>query len=290
MLADQLSHRNPALEGADRVLLVESEAKLRSGRFHRQKLHLVLTRDAPLRRRAAASAGVEVDYRRAASLAAGLRAHAAQRHPDEVVLLEPTALGAGAALGRLPKVRVLDGGAVPDHGRRTSPAGPQGRTRLVMEDFYRWQRRAARHPHGRRRARRRRVELRRRQPPPAAARPAPAEALPPARGRDRRGGRAATSTRSPATPSATTGRASSPRRRDQALRALDRFVEHRLAALRAVAGRDGRPASAACGTAALSSSLNLGLLDPLECARAAEQAYRDGRGADRVAPRASSAS
>ncbi|CAN5519085.1 hypothetical protein BH24ACT24_BH24ACT24_02980 [soil metagenome] len=43
VLGDQLSHANPALEGADRVLLVESRAKLRSGRFHRQKLHLVLS-------------------------------------------------------------------------------------------------------------------------------------------------------------------------------------------------------------------------------------------------------
>ena len=43
ILGDQLSHSNPALKGADRVLIVESEAKLRSLPFHRQKLHLVLS-------------------------------------------------------------------------------------------------------------------------------------------------------------------------------------------------------------------------------------------------------
>ena len=74
--------------------------------------------------RSCESAACEVDHRRAGSLAAGLRAHVAQRHPDEVVLLEPTAARAGAALGRLPKVRVLDGGLF-----LTSPAdSPAGRT------------------------------------------------------------------------------------------------------------------------------------------------------------------
>ena len=43
VLGDQLSRSNPALDGADRVLMVESEAKLRSLPFHRQKLHLVLS-------------------------------------------------------------------------------------------------------------------------------------------------------------------------------------------------------------------------------------------------------
>jgi hypothetical protein len=66
VLADQLSHGNPALAGADRVLLVESEAKLRSARFHRQKLHLVL---AAMRHfaRELEERGVAVEYRRARS-------------------------------------------------------------------------------------------------------------------------------------------------------------------------------------------------------------------------------
>ena len=42
VLADQLTTSNPALDGADRVLLVQSSGALRAKRFHRQKLHLVL--------------------------------------------------------------------------------------------------------------------------------------------------------------------------------------------------------------------------------------------------------
>lgn len=42
ILGDQLSADNRALEGADRALLVQSDAALRTKRFHRQKLHLVL--------------------------------------------------------------------------------------------------------------------------------------------------------------------------------------------------------------------------------------------------------
>ena len=47
VLGDQLNRRIGALAdaepGSTRVLLVESEAKLSSKRFHRQRLHLVLT-------------------------------------------------------------------------------------------------------------------------------------------------------------------------------------------------------------------------------------------------------
>lgn len=43
ILGNRLSHENPALEGADRVLLVESRAGLTAKRYHRQKLHLILS-------------------------------------------------------------------------------------------------------------------------------------------------------------------------------------------------------------------------------------------------------
>ncbi len=43
ILGDQLSHANPALDGADRVLLVESRATMRRVRYHRRRLHLVLS-------------------------------------------------------------------------------------------------------------------------------------------------------------------------------------------------------------------------------------------------------
>ena len=61
ILGDQLSHRNLALDGVERVLMIESEAKLRSAPWHRQKLHLVLS---AMRHFAAEleERGVEVDY------------------------------------------------------------------------------------------------------------------------------------------------------------------------------------------------------------------------------------
>ncbi len=70
ILGDQLSHDNPVLDGADRVLMVESRAKLGAGRWHRQKLHLVLS---AMRHFAAEleAKGVEVDYRTARSLGSG---------------------------------------------------------------------------------------------------------------------------------------------------------------------------------------------------------------------------
>ena len=272
VLADQLSHRNPALEGADRVLLIESEAKLRSGRFHRQKLHLVLSAMRHFARELD-ERGVEVDHRRAGSLAAGLGAHVAQRHPAEVVLLEPTAARAGAVLGRLPKVRVLDGGLF-----LTSPADfagwAQGRKRLVMEGFYRWQRRRldilmdGDEPAGGAwnfdTANRRSPPRDRRPPKPYLPRE---DAIDEAVRHDL--DRLALDT------FGDDGPRLFPATRDQALRALDRFVEHLLPHFgpwqdAMVAGERWMWHSR------LSSSLNLGLLDPLECARAAEQAYRDG--------------
>src|SRR5687768_10572263 len=107
VLGDQLSPDNPALEGADRVLLVESQRKLRAAPWHRQKLHLVLSAmrhfAAELEQR-----GVEVDYRRAGSLRAGLAAHVKQRRPERVALLEPNSAG-GHALGELDRVELVRG-------------------------------------------------------------------------------------------------------------------------------------------------------------------------------------
>ena len=88
VLGDQLNRRIGALSAAapssTRVLMVESSAMLTGKRFHRQRLHLVLT---AMRRFAAelARAGFAVDYRRAPTLAAGFRAHCAEFTPAAVV-------------------------------------------------------------------------------------------------------------------------------------------------------------------------------------------------------------
>ena len=107
ILGDQLSHANPALDGADRVLLVESRAKLGSGHWHRQKLHLVLS---AMRHFAAEleAKGIEVDYRRARTLATGLRSHVREHRPEAVRLLRPHSRAGVASLGGLDRVEVVE--------------------------------------------------------------------------------------------------------------------------------------------------------------------------------------
>ena len=58
VLGDQLSHSNPALDGADRVLMIESRAALSRLRYHRRRRHLVLS----AMRHFAAELNVEVVY------------------------------------------------------------------------------------------------------------------------------------------------------------------------------------------------------------------------------------
>jgi deoxyribodipyrimidine photolyase-related protein len=138
VLADQLSLENPALVGADRVLLIQSTAALGARRFHRQKLHLVLT---AMRRYALAcqAHGLEVDYLRAASFAAGLTDHVRRHRPERVALLAPHSLRGRRRLGALPGVHLVSGSLfLTDPEAFAAWAAP--RRRLVMEDFYRWQR------------------------------------------------------------------------------------------------------------------------------------------------------
>ena len=123
---------NPALAGADRVLLVESRAMLARRRLHRRRAHLVLT---GMRRLAAElrADGVEVVERRAAaSLSEGLRGF------GDVVCAAPNSAGARVALEAL-GVRLVDSNQflmAPE----AFAAWAEGRRRLVMEDFYREQR------------------------------------------------------------------------------------------------------------------------------------------------------
>ena len=64
--------------------------------------------------------------------------------------------------------------------------------------------------------------------------------------------------------------------REEALTALDSFVQHRLAAFGPV--EDAMLAGdATMAHSMLSAPMNLGLLDPMEAIRQAEQAYRQGR-------------
>jgi deoxyribodipyrimidine photolyase-related protein len=273
ILGDQLSLRNPALDGADRVLLVQSTAALAAKRFHRQKLHLVLVAMRhfadDLRDR-----GLTVDFVSADSLATGLRRHRERCHPDRVRLLAPNSAVGRASLRRLDGVEIVDGSLfLSDVAAFTRWA--DGRRRLVMEPFYREQRR--RHdllmdgdePCGGRWN----FDADNRRPPPADRRP-------PAPYRPRENHHDVDVRRELDRLGLDGWGEDGPRRwpadRTQALRALARFVRHALPTF-------GPYQDAMIGGqrtlwhSLLSSSLNLGLLSPLEVAEAAQDAYRSGQ-------------
>ena len=140
ILGDQLSTTNAALSGrspeATRVLMVES-ASATDGAYHRQRLHLVLAAMRRFRDELEA-AGFEVDYRRTSSFAAGLAEHRAAFDPDRIRAMAPTSWDM--------EQHLVDLGVdlVPDNqflvGRDDFAAWADGRSNLVMEDFYRWQR------------------------------------------------------------------------------------------------------------------------------------------------------
>jgi deoxyribodipyrimidine photolyase-related protein len=143
VLGDQLNRRIGALAAAEpgevRVLLVESEAKLASKRYHRQRLHLVI---ASMRRFAAEleAAGFEVDLRRAPSLVAGLAAHRREHRPTEVVATEPLSIASRQLLLDHDVALVRSDQFLCHYEDFATWAGEQ-RGRLTMEAFYRWRRR-----------------------------------------------------------------------------------------------------------------------------------------------------
>ena len=276
VLADQLSAGNPALANADRVLMIESLA--RAGRlvFHRQKLHLVwsamrhFAQDLEKR-------GVEVDYRREPSLRKGLLEHLDRSDPDSVALLDPATIGAGARLAALDhRVEVIDDGLF-----LTSPADfadwAAGRKQLRMEDFYRRQRRRfgllmdGGEPLGGEWN----YDSENRRPPPRDV-PVPRPYRPREDEIDRQVRAELDRLSGSLAMSGVDGPRIFPATRAEARRALKSFCEKRLPDF-------GPYQDAMLGGerfmwhALISSSLNLGLLDPLECAKAAEDAYDDGR-------------
>ena len=273
ILGDQLSLENPALQGADRVLLVQSEGALRAKRFHRQKVHLLLV---AMRRFAddLRERGMEVEFLRAESLAAGLRTHQQRHRPDRVRLLGPSSARGRRTLSRLPGVEIAPGSLfVSDLDAFAQWAS--GRRRLVMEHFYRDQRRRlgvlmdGDEPAGGRWN----FDAENREPPPRDPRP-PRPYRPREDEHDD-----AVRRELDALDIATWGE-DGPRRwpadAAQARRALDHFIARALPSF-------GRYQDAMISGertlwhALLSSSLNLGLISPLDCVAAAEQAYRDGK-------------
>nr|WP_249420536.1 cryptochrome/photolyase family protein [Rhabdothermincola salaria] len=140
-MGDQLSRQGGALAGRRpgevRVLLVESRGKWASRRWHRQRLHLVV---ASMRRlaRELTEEGFEVDLRTADSLADGLAAHRRRYRPERVVAMSPMSWDGAELLARCDVATVANDQFLCSAEQFAEWAGD--RSRLRMEDFYRWQR------------------------------------------------------------------------------------------------------------------------------------------------------
>jgi len=141
VLGDQLNRNTGALANRDsrdcRVLLVESRAKQDSKRWHRQRLHLVLSAMRHFAVELEAE-GFTVDYREALTLQAGLRAHCDEFDVDEVVAMEPMSWDGRAVLERCGVSTVPNDQFTCDY--RQFGEWAAGRKTFKMEDFYRWQR------------------------------------------------------------------------------------------------------------------------------------------------------
>ena len=269
LFADQLGPQ--FLDVPDQpVLLVESRRVFARRRFHRAKAHLVLS---ALRHRAA-----ELGHQ-AVFLQVDTYEQALREVGDDLSVVQPTSYAADDFV-RSRGIEVVPEGRGFATTREDFATWAGGRKRLLMEDFYRWQRQrfdllmegaepvggAWNYDHDNR------------EPPPRTERlgvPEPwypdeddidaqvredldrwqRDGLVSFVGEDRPRWAAAT--------------------RAEAETALAHFVEHRLAAFGphedAMLSADPWMAHSA-----LSPAINLGLLHPLECVRAAEDAYRAG--------------
>jgi deoxyribodipyrimidine photolyase-related protein len=273
VLGDQLHPELGAMAAADpathRILLVESRAKLTSRPWHRQRAHLVIT---AMHRFAGElrAAGFEVDHRQAPSLEDGWRAHLAEHPGTAVVATEPASWDGLRLLQRLgvETVRTDQFLCHPDE----FAAWAEGRKRLTMEDFYRWQRRRLGYlmDGGQPAGGRWNYDHDNRQPPPRDGRAWPVPLTTPLDDLDRRVLDSLPDTCVGADPDGTwaTSRAEARRRLDHAVaEVLPRFGPHEDAML---AGNWH------LAHTLLSPYLNIGLLRPREVCDAVEAAYRRG--------------
>jgi deoxyribodipyrimidine photolyase-related protein len=239
--------------------------------WHRQRLHLILSAAAHFAEELRA-AGFTVDERTAPSLADGLADHVREFRPSEVVATEANS-PAGRRLQARSGVRVLRSTQFLCHPDAFAEWADARTGRLRMEDFYRWQRLRlgvlvdGDEPIGGTWN----LDAENREPPPKDGRAWPQ--VPPVP-LDEIDERIAASLPGSCVGSAPDGRW--PVTRTQALERLDAFVAEGLPVFGphedAMLGAEWKLAHSA-----LSSSLNLGLLRPLEVVRAAEAAHRAGR-------------
>ena len=142
VLGDQLRRDGGALAGREpgecRVLLVVSERKIASKRWHRQRLHVVLSAMLHFAEELRAE-GFEVDVRRAATLDDGLAGHRDEFDVGRVVAMGPMSWDGRELLGRLGVDTVRNDQFTCHYDEFAEWA--DGRDSFKMEDFYRWQRR-----------------------------------------------------------------------------------------------------------------------------------------------------
>ena len=272
LFADQLGPATYGGEHAHRdVLLVEAASALSKRRYHRQKLHLVMS--------ALRHAAVDLGDR-ATLLKADSYADALERFARPVLVYEPTSFAAEAFVHRLKKQGlVADVLPTPTFAlsRKDFHDWAGDRTRFRMEDFYRDQRRRfdvlmeGKDPVGSRWN----YDEDNREPPPKKQRSLDV----PAPYRPREDDIDAEVRRDLDAMNLDTVGADGPRlfavTPAEAKRALARFIEHRLPTFGryedAIMGDDW-----AMSHSLLSVPLNLGVLHPLDAVDAAERAYRDG--------------
>ncbi|RCG23994.1 cryptochrome/photolyase family protein [Sphaerisporangium album] len=269
LFADQLGEH--FLDSAEQpVLLVEARSVLRRRRFHRQKAHLVLS---ALRHRAAELGD------RALFLQGHTYGEALDRVGGRISVCGPTSHAAEAFVRSRRGVTVLPSRGYTTSAREFRSWVTRDRHRLVMEGFYRDARRRlgvlmdGDEPAGGRWN----FDADNRLPAPSAGVQVPGpwraeedeidERVRHDLDRWERDGEVSFVGRD--------GPRLFPATGAEARAALDRFVRHRLPLFGPYqdATLSGDPAMA---HSMLSPALNLGLLDPMDCVRAAEAAYRSG--------------
>jgi len=277
VLGDQLNRMVGPLKsrspGDCRVLLVESAAKIASKRWHRQRLHLVLSAMAHFAAELREE-GFDVDYRRAQTLVEGLEAHRAEFSVDRVVAMEPMSWD-GLAMLQSAGVDIVENEQFTCHYEEFA-TWADGRGSLTMEHFYRWQRQRLdvlmdpgpkkAEPAGGRWN----FDDENREPPPRDGRGWPEITSFELDGVDREIIDAFGDNVWGAEPNGTW-----PVTRQQALVRLEEFVATGLAPFGA--HEDAMlEAEWKLAHSVLASSMNLGLLHPLEIVEAVEDAYRSG--------------
>ncbi len=142
ILGDQLNRHSGALKMADpattHILLVTSRSQLANKRWHRQRLHLILAGMAKLAQTLRLE-GFTVDERLADTLSAGIAEHRAHYSPTEIVAMSPTSWRAVGIL-ETSGVRLIPNDQFLCDSATFIGWAATRKSRLRMEDFYRWQR------------------------------------------------------------------------------------------------------------------------------------------------------